>query len=102
MEDEQFAVEDILPNTVPDPASLQLSSEYACPVGEVVVVPDCVPCAVGSFYDGNNKTCVKCPKGTYQSETGQLQCTKCPNIAGRPGVTATVGARSAADCKGKI
>lgn len=41
LEDDQFAVQDILPNTVPDPASLQLSSEYDCPVGQVVMVPDC-------------------------------------------------------------
>lgn len=61
-----------------------------------------VPCAVGSFYSQENKTCTPCPQGTYQSETGQLQCTKCPNIAGRPGVTAGTGARSAADCKGKF
>jgi hypothetical protein len=44
LEDEQFDVEDILPNTVPDPASLELTSEYACPVGQVVVVPDCGRC----------------------------------------------------------
>lgn len=41
LEDDQFAVQDILPNTVPDPASLVLTSEYACPVGQVVSVPDC-------------------------------------------------------------
>lgn len=41
LEEDQFAVQDILPNTVPDPASLFLSSEYACPVGQVVMVPDC-------------------------------------------------------------
>lgn len=41
LEEDQFAVQDILPNTVPDPSSLVLSSEYACPVGQVVVVPDC-------------------------------------------------------------
>jgi Tyrosine-protein kinase ephrin type A/B receptor-like len=46
-----------------------------------------------------NKTCTPCPLGTYQSETGQLQCSKCPSIAGRTGVTAGVGARSAGDCK---
>lgn len=32
---------DILPNTMPDPASLQLKSDYACPVGQVVMAPDC-------------------------------------------------------------
>ncbi len=41
LEEDQFAVQDILPNTVPDPASLLLSSEYACPIGQVVMVPDC-------------------------------------------------------------
>lgn len=99
LEEDQFAVQDILPNTVPDPASLNLTSEYACPVGQVAMIPDCVPCAVGTFYEVSNKTCTSCPAGTYQSETGQLQCTKCPNIAGRTGVTIGLGARSANDCK---
>lgn len=59
-----------------------------------------VPCAVGTYYSISNKTCTACPRGTYQSETGQQQCSKCPIIAGRMGVTAGPGARSAADCKG--
>lgn len=84
---------------MPDPSSLILSSEYACPIGQVVMVPDCVPCALGTFYSTNNKTCVSCPMGTYQSETGQQQCSKCPSIAGKIGVTSGYGARSAADCK---
>lgn len=132
LEENQFAVQDILPNTVPDPSSLNLSSEYACPIGQVVMVPDCgeyfssqtvffvrkystsstffflslsvsistVPCAVGTYFDQANKTCTACPQGSYQSETGQLQCLRCPSIAGRIGVTAGSGARSAADCKG--
>lgn len=44
LEEDQFAVQDILPNTVPDPASLVLTSEYACPIGQVVQVPDCGEC----------------------------------------------------------
>lgn len=59
-----------------------------------------VPCAVGTYFDQANKTCNPCPQGSYQSETGQLQCLRCPNIAGRIGVTSGSGARSAADCKG--
>lgn len=59
-----------------------------------------MPCAVGTYFDQANKTCTPCPQGSYQSETGQLQCLRCPNIAGRLGVTAGSGARSAADCKG--
>lgn len=59
-----------------------------------------VPCALGTYFDKDTKTCIPCPMGTYQSETGQLQCSPCPEIAGRPGVTIGPGARSAADCKG--
>lgn len=55
---------------------------------------------MGTYYDRENKVCVPCPTGTYQSESGQLQCSPCPVISGRVGVTVGVGARSAADCKG--
>ncbi|XP_022825719.1 sushi, von Willebrand factor type A, EGF and pentraxin domain-containing protein 1 isoform X1 [Spodoptera litura] len=99
LEDEQFDVRNILPNTVPDPASLSLVSDYACPTGQVVMAPDCVACAVGTFLDAASDTCKPCPQGTYQSEAGQVQCTACPAIAGQPGVTQSTGARSAADCK---
>lgn len=58
-----------------------------------------VPCAVGTFYNKEKKSCEPCPSGTYQSESGQLQCSNCPTIAGRLGVTVSVGARSASDCK---
>ncbi|XP_077268738.1 sushi, von Willebrand factor type A, EGF and pentraxin domain-containing protein uif isoform X1 [Temnothorax americanus] len=99
LEEDQFDVHDILPNTVPDPASLVLESDYACPIGQVVMAPDCVPCAVGTFYDEETMQCISCPVGTYQSESGQLRCSSCPVIAGRPSVTVGPGARSAADCK---
>lgn len=41
LEEDQFDVHDILPNTVPDPSSLVLESDYACPAGQVVMAPDC-------------------------------------------------------------
>ncbi|XP_045468348.1 sushi, von Willebrand factor type A, EGF and pentraxin domain-containing protein 1 isoform X2 [Harmonia axyridis] len=99
LEQDQFDVREILPNTVPDPASLSLESDYACPPGQVVMAPDCVPCALGTYYAKSTQQCLPCPQGTYQSETGQMQCTQCPVIAGRPGVTVGIGARSASDCK---
>ncbi|XP_032681239.1 sushi, von Willebrand factor type A, EGF and pentraxin domain-containing protein 1 isoform X1 [Odontomachus brunneus] len=99
LEEGKFDVRHILPNTVPDPASLVLESDYTCPVGQVVMAPDCVPCAVGTYYDETRKQCASCPVGTYQSESGQLRCSSCPVIAGRPSVTVGPGARSAADCK---
>ncbi|KAK9881868.1 hypothetical protein WA026_018067 [Henosepilachna vigintioctopunctata] len=99
LEQDKFDVREILPNTVPDPASLVLESDYACPPGQVVMAPDCVPCALGTYYNREKKTCVACPEGTYQNEIGQMQCIECPNIAGRPGVTVGIGARSTGDCK---
>lgn len=60
-----------------------------------------VPCAIGTFYSKETKKCRPCPQGSYQSESGQTQCIQCPLIAGKPGVTYGVGARSAADCKRK-
>ncbi|XP_012280254.1 sushi, von Willebrand factor type A, EGF and pentraxin domain-containing protein 1 [Orussus abietinus] len=101
LEEDQFDVHDILPNTVADPASLTLKSDYACQLGQVVMAPECVPCSIGTFYDDTSKTCKLCPVGTYQSESGQLSCSSCPVIAGRPSVTIGPGARSAADCKEK-
>lgn len=38
LEDDQFDVRDALPNVVPDPSSLDLKSEYSCPVGKVSAV----------------------------------------------------------------
>ncbi|XP_073992974.1 sushi, von Willebrand factor type A, EGF and pentraxin domain-containing protein uif isoform X1 [Rhodnius prolixus] len=99
LEEDQLDVHDILPNTVPDPASLSLTSDYACPTGQVVMAPKCVSCSVGTYYDKITGTCQPCTPGTYQSEAGQLQCSVCPAIAGRQGVTIGPGARSAADCK---
>ncbi|ENN80781.1 hypothetical protein YQE_02790, partial [Dendroctonus ponderosae] len=102
LEEGQFDVRDILPNTVPDPSSLVLQSDYACPAGQVVEAPDCVPCSIGTFFNKDTKSCLPCPQGSYQSESGQSQCMECPVIAGRPGVTVSSGARSAADCKGTL
>lgn len=54
---------------------------------------------MGSYFDKETKTCVPCAVGSYQSESGQLQCSVCPAIAGRQGVTVSTGARSASQCK---
>ena len=37
--------------------------------------------------------------GTYNKETGQLECQKCPQFQGKPGVTETLSATSASECK---
>lgn len=99
LENDAFDVRDVLPNTSADPTSLDLVSDYACAPGHVVVGADCVPCSSGSFFGNVNNTCEVCPVGAYQSETGQLQCRSCPSIAGKPGITKILGARSPKECK---
>ncbi|ODN06404.1 Fibropellin-1 [Orchesella cincta] len=99
LENDAFDVRDVLPNTAADPTSLDLASDYACAPGHVVVGSDCVPCASGSFFSSVNNSCDVCTVGTYQSETGQLECRSCPSIAGKPGITKILGARSPKECK---
>ncbi|XP_063614589.1 sushi, von Willebrand factor type A, EGF and pentraxin domain-containing protein 1-like isoform X2 [Penaeus indicus] len=99
LEKDEFDVRDALPNVVPDPSSLQLNSEYSCPVGKVVVGSECVDCAPGTYYSTESKTCELCELGTYQNEMGQVACKACPERAGRQGVTKIPGSRSAEDCQ---
>ncbi|XP_069982834.1 uncharacterized protein uif isoform X2 [Penaeus vannamei] len=99
LEKDEFDVRDALPNVVPDPSSLELNSEYSCPVGKVVVGSECVDCAPGTYYSTESKTCELCELGTYQNEMGQVACKACPQRAGRQGVTKIPGSRSAEDCQ---
>ncbi|XP_045614794.2 uncharacterized protein uif isoform X1 [Procambarus clarkii] len=99
LEQDQFDVRDALPNVVPDPSSLDLKSEYSCPVGKVVVDSECVDCATGTYYDQETKSCKLCESGTYQNEMGQVACKPCPQRAGRQEVTKTSGSRSVENCQ---
>lgn len=92
-------VHQTLPNVQPDVSSLELANEYACEPGTVVVGAACVECAPGTFYDHLTKSCLECPAASYQDETRATQCKPCPAVNGRPGVTATPGARSPDQCK---
>lgn len=92
-------VHQTLPNVQPDISSLELSNEYACEPGTVVVGSACVECAQGSYYDHSTRTCIECPASSYQDETRQTQCKPCPSINSRPGVTSGLGVRSADQCK---
>lgn len=99
LEKDDFDVRDSLPTTVPDPATLSISADFTCPVGQVVRVSECVACAPGNAFDMEKKNCKPCRVGTFQDQAGQTQCKICPVIAGRPGTTFASGARSATDCK---
>ncbi|KZS05970.1 Notch 2 [Daphnia magna] len=99
LEKDDFDVSDSLPTTVPDPATLSISADFTCPVGQVVRGSECVACAPGNAFDMEKKNCKPCRVGTFQDQAGQTQCKICPVIAGRPGTTFASGARSATDCK---
>lgn len=96
-----FDVRDTLPNVIPDLTSLSLVTDYACPPGQVVRDKSCVECSLGTYFNEQTESCVECPIGTYQNELGQSLCKSCPNISGKHGVTALVGARSSNECKEK-
>lgn len=98
-ENGMFEVREILPNVQPDLNSLSLKTDYACPPGQVVTGTSCVECSLGTYYDESRQVCVECPIGTYQNELAQTECKVCPMIAGKIGVTDTLGARSSNDCK---
>ncbi|XP_013781236.1 uncharacterized protein LOC106465521 [Limulus polyphemus] len=99
LQDSAFDVRNTLPNVKPDLTSLTMVTEYACPLGKVVVPPNCVDCSQGTYYNNATLSCLSCPIGTYQNEIGQLFCKSCPKIAGQQGVTASTGARSSNECK---
>ncbi|XP_078597007.1 uncharacterized protein LOC144873484 isoform X2 [Branchiostoma floridae x Branchiostoma japonicum] len=63
-----------------------------CDIGETVVMFYCVPCPVGTSF--SNGKCMKCDQGTYQNQTGQVNCVACP-----PGLTTEgFGAFDEDDC----
>ncbi|KAG8179313.1 hypothetical protein JTE90_016418 [Oedothorax gibbosus] len=94
-----FDVRNILPNVVPDLTSLKMLTDYACPLGEVVIGVNCVECAIGTYYENATTECKSCPVGFYQNEMGSLACKPCPLIADRQGTTQSAGARSMDECK---
>lgn len=99
LQNSAFDVRNILPNVSPDLTSLRMLTDYACPIGQVVVAPNCVECAMGTYYENATQSCIPCPVGFYQNEMGSLACKPCPVIAGRQGITPTTGARSQDQCK---
>ncbi|CAJ0565011.1 unnamed protein product, partial [Mesorhabditis spiculigera] len=60
-----------------------VSQGFGCADGEVLrapkdgSLPECLPCPVGSV--NVNNSCVKCPRGSFQDEKGQVACKACPD-----------------------
>lgn len=55
-----------------------------------------VPCSLGRYL--NNAECVKCEYGTYQDNTGQTYCKKCPDHTTTPGRES----RASTECSVKL
>ncbi|CAJ0918219.1 unnamed protein product, partial [Mesorhabditis belari] len=64
-------------------ANSMISQGFGCADGEVLRpsqeknLPECFPCAVGTV--NVNNTCLKCPRGSFQDEKGQVACKACPD-----------------------
>jgi len=98
-DENQLNVNNTLPGTLLDLASIDISQSFSCPFGSVVVGNTCVPCPAGSYYDDLTQTCEACSIGTFNSVEAQLSCTSCPEIQGVSGVTKTEGSNRVTDCK---
>ena len=99
LEENSLNVNDSLPGTNLIRASVSLDQSYTCPKGSVVVGSQCVPCPAGSHYDMDTATCEKCPYGSYSTSEAQVECQRCPEVQGRPGVTQSQGSTSMSACK---
>jgi hypothetical protein len=49
----------------------------------------------------STELCEACPVGSYNKETGSLECQVCPEFQGKQGVTETLAAKTVEECKGK-
>lgn len=56
-----------------------------------------VHCALGHHYNASTHRCIRCPAGTYQSESGQNYCITCPGNT----TTDFDGANNVSHCKSK-
>merc|ERR1712038_2034034 len=99
IDENNLSVDNILPGTLLDPASVDITQSFSCPLGSVVIDSTCVPCPHGTFYDETSDTCVSCPVGSYNSEEAQVQCNICPGINGVAGTTEKEGSIKLSDCK---
>ncbi|XP_028587610.2 signal peptide, CUB and EGF-like domain-containing protein 2 isoform X3 [Podarcis muralis] len=77
-----------------------LETQEICGLGQRHVGNKCASCSVGTYYDGEQESCILCPNGTYQDNEGQITCEPCPNPQ-NPGNQKTAGAHSISECGGQ-
>uniref|UniRef100_A0A672NXV3 Signal peptide, CUB and EGF-like domain-containing protein 1 n=1 Tax=Sinocyclocheilus grahami TaxID=75366 RepID=A0A672NXV3_SINGR len=57
-----------------------------------------VHCALGHYYNATTHRCIRCPAGSYQSESGQNYCITCPGNT----TTDFDGANNVSHCKNQL
>lgn len=57
-----------------------------------------VHCAPGHYYNSSTHRCIRCPAGTYQSESSQNYCITCPGNT----TTDFDGATNVSQCKNQV
>ncbi|XP_054826749.1 signal peptide, CUB and EGF-like domain-containing protein 2 isoform X8 [Eublepharis macularius] len=77
-----------------------LDAQELCSLGQRHVDNRCASCSVGTYYDGEQESCILCPNGTYQDHEGQITCEPCP-VPQNPGSQKPAGARTIYECGGQ-
>ncbi|XP_052777955.1 sushi, von Willebrand factor type A, EGF and pentraxin domain-containing protein 1-like [Mya arenaria] len=73
--------------------------EYECPTGmrSTAMAASCSGCAAGHYMMLETRICQNCPYGTYQNESGRVDCIACPANTN----TTETGTRLVEDCLDK-
>ncbi|KAK3282620.1 hypothetical protein CYMTET_9652 [Cymbomonas tetramitiformis] len=58
----------------------EVPQDGVCGPGSVFNVSSCEPCALGSFHDQDNGTCVPCSPGAVSWEVGETSCAWCRDL----------------------
>ncbi|XP_039206169.1 signal peptide, CUB and EGF-like domain-containing protein 2 isoform X5 [Crotalus tigris] len=77
-----------------------VDTQDPCSLGQKHLDNKCASCSVGTYFDGEQESCILCPNGTYQDNEGQIVCEPCPNLQ-RSGDSKAVGARRISECGGQ-
>ncbi|VDP05220.1 unnamed protein product [Soboliphyme baturini] len=90
----KFNFGNTLSNGQPDLHTVKIRNVFRCTMGQVLIGENCAPCAVGTFYNPMTSQCEFCPRSTFQSKLGQLQCESC----GEGLTTTDVGSTDSSQC----
>ena len=71
---------------------------YSCNISMIMDAFFLGDCPAGSYSTLKNRTCILCPRGTYQPLTGRLSCISC----GQNLTTTSIGTLDKVHCISKL